>query len=390
MLAESIKNMYEYFKNEVTRIASSEFIQAPEMMTEFHTVVLEKSILDLSLTEKIRSMKRTNKVNVVLLLSAKEQMHYTVPLGAVDRLLVKPVTIQSVFNTIIKLEETKKIPGMSRGLEQSADAHFKGDAKQKVFEEFQGRRVLIIENDSEHQKRLLSLLGRSGINLSLAKNANEALWMLEKLSTFDFILLDAGIDSGSSVHLSQKVRRVNRYKGVPIVLMGEENVNPHVSVIDETVKKPVQAELLFTLLNHYLTNEISLSKEDYANIPNIAFINTVSLAARDGFEMASFDEELYIDILTEFMELYGDSAVKMNQALVKDDLQTIKQLCLDVKGVSGNIGAYRLSIIMAQIHAAISNDKLNDLIGLMNQYQPELEHVKQEILAYTKGTTPFV
>ena len=106
--------------------------------------------------------------------------------------------------------------------------------------------------------------------------------------------------------------------------------------------------------------------------------------------MASFDEELYIDILTEFMELYGDSAVKMNQALVKDDLQTIKQLCLDVKGVSGNIGAYRLSIIMAQIHAAISNDKLNDLIGLMNQYQPELEHVKQEILAYTKGTTPFV
>ena len=390
MLAESIKNMYEYFKNEVTRIASSEFIQAPEMMTEFHTVVLEKSFLDLSLTEKIRSIKRTNKVNVVLLLSAKEQIHYTAPLGAVDRLLVKPVTIQSVFNTIIKLEETKKTPALSRGVEQSADAHFKGDAKQKVFEEFQGRRVLIIDNDAENQKRLIALLGRSGINLSLAKNTNEALWMLEKLSAFDFILLDGGIDSESSVPLSHKVRRMNRYKGVPIVLMGEENTNPHLSVIDETVKKPVQAELLFTLFNHYLTTEISLSREDYANIPKIAFINTVSLAARDGFEMASFDEGLYADILTEFMELYGASAVKMNHALVKDDLQTIKKLCLDVKGVSGNIGAYRLSIIMAQIHAAISNDKLNDLIGLMNQYQPELERVKKEILAYLKGETPFM
>ncbi|MBU1641938.1 hypothetical protein KKE54_01145 [bacterium] len=390
MLAESIKNMYEYFKNEVTLIASSEFIQAPEMMTEYHTVVLEKSFLDLSLTEKIRSVKRANKVNVVLLLSAKEQIHYTVPLGAVDRLLVKPVTIQSIFNTIIKLEETTKIPGMSRGLEESADIQFKGNAKQKVFEEFQGRRILIIDNERANQKKLLAMLGRSGINLSLAQNANEAQWMLEKMSTFDFILIDGGIDSESNVHLSQKIRGMNRYKGIPIILMGEEVVTSHVSVIDERVKKPVQAELIYTLLNHYLTTEISLTIEDETNIPNLLFINTVSLAARDGFEMASFDEELYIDILTKFMELYGNSAAKMNRALVKDDLQTIKQLCLDVKGVSGNIGAYRLSTIMAKIHAAISNDKLNDLIGLMNQYQPELEHVKKEILTYTKGATPFV
>jgi DNA-binding response OmpR family regulator/signal transduction histidine kinase/HPt (histidine-containing phosphotransfer) domain-containing protein len=389
MLAESIKKMYEYFKNEVTLIASAVFIQAPEMMTEYHTVVLEKSFLDLSLTEKIRSLKRTNKVNVVLLLSAKEQMHYTAALGAVDTLLVKPVTIQSVFNTIIKLEETTKIPGMSRGLQESADVQFKGNAKQRIFEEFQGRRILIIDNESANQKKLLSLLGRSGINLSLAQNDSEAQWMLEKLPTFDFILLDSGIDSESSMHLSQKIRRMNRYKGVPIVLMGEEAVRSQVSVIDERVKKPVQAELLYTLLNHYLTSEISLAIEDERNIPDHAFINTVSLAARDGFEMASFDEELYTDILTEFMELYGNSAAKMNHALVKDDLQAIKQLCLDVKGVAGNIGAYRLSVIMAQIHAAISNDKLNDLIGLMNQYQPELEHVKKEILAYTKGATPF-
>ncbi len=116
----------------------------------------------------------------------------------------------------------------------------------------------------------------------------------------------------------------------------------------------------------------------------MAFINTVSLAARDGFEMASFDEELYADILREFMSLYGDSSQRMNGVLVKDDLQTLKQICLDVKGVAANIGALRLSSVTAQIHAAISKGKVKDLMALMNQYQPELERVKKEIEAYLK------
>ncbi len=207
--------------------------------------------------------------------------------------------------------------------------------------------------------------------------------MFEKMPVFDIILLSSEIDSESTLRFSQKIRNLSRYKGVPIIIMSKESRDADGSVADQFITKPVQTGALFTLFNHYLSKE-DLLDENRQYFPKIAFINTVSLAARDGFEMASFDEELYVDILREFIALYSDSAQKMNSVLVKDDLQELKQVCLDVKGVAANIGALRLSSITAQIHAAISKGKAKDLMALMNQYQPELERVKKEIQAYLK------
>ncbi|MGB5964759.1 MAG: response regulator [Sulfurimonadaceae bacterium] len=383
MLAKSIQNMYEYFKNDVTLLISSEFASNPEIISEFHTVVIDKNAFALSIVEKIRAIKRAHKVNVVALLHAKDAVGYQIPIGAVDHLLIKPITIENVFNTIIALEEKKDKGETGKASEQSGESQLKGEDNKNIFEEFYGRRILIIDNERVNQKMLFTLLRRSGVNLTLAQSAQESLWMFAKMPVFDIILLSGEIDSESTLRFSQKIRNLSRYKGVPIIVMSKERRDDESSAADQLTSKPVQASTLFTLFNHYLSKN-DLAGENRQYFPTRAFINTVSLAARDGFEMASFDEELYADILREFIALYSDSAQKMNSVLVKDDLQELKQICLDVKGVAANIGALRLSSITAQIHAAISKGKAKDLMALMNQYQPELERVKAEIQAYLK------
>ncbi len=383
MLAKSIQNMYEYFKNEVTLLLSSEFASQPEIITDFHTVVIDKDALGLSLVEKLRAIKRDHSVNVVALLHAKDEVNYQVPVGAVDKLLIKPITIQNVFNTIIALEESRETGEMSKSFEHSVASQFKGKGTKKIFEEFYGRRILVIEKERANQKMLFTLLRRSGVNLSLAQSTQESQWMFEKMPVFDIILLAGEIEREGSLSFSQKIRSLGRYKGVPIVIMSNDNQHSDGSAADQFISKPVQAGALFTIFNHYLSKD-GLLEENRHYFPKSAFINTVSLAARDGFEMASFDEELYTDILREFVTLYGDSSQRMNGVLVKDDLEELKQICLDVKGVTANIGALRLSSITAQIHAAISKGKAKDLMALMNQYQPELERVKKEIQAYLK------
>jgi hypothetical protein len=40
---------------------------------------------------------------------------------------------------------------------------------------------------------------------------------------------------------------------------------------------------------------------------------------------------------------------------------------------------------MAEIYAAIANEKVKDPMGPIHQYQPEPERVKEEILSCTKG-----
>ena len=382
-LAESIQNMYEYFQNEVTLLRSSEFASQPEIISEYHTVVIDKDALGLSLVEKVRAVKRAQKVNVVALLHAKDEVDYKIPLGAVDQLLIKPITIQNVFNTIIALEERQELGEMSDSFEKSVESQFKGEANKKIFEDFYGKRILLIEKERDNQKMLFTLLRRSGVNLTLAQSTQESLWMLEKMSVFDIILVSREINSESTLPFSQKIRTFNRYKGVPIVIMSKETFDTDNSGADQWITKPVQARALFTLFNHYLSKE-EMTEESKQYISARGFINTVSLAARDGFEMASFDEALYSDILQEFVTQYSDSSQRMNAILVKDDLRSLKQICLDVKGVTANIGALRLSSITAQIHSAISKGQPKDLMALMNQYQPELERVKKEIQAYLK------
>ena len=379
-LAKSIQNMYEYFKNEVTLLLSSEFLLKPEIISEFHTVVIDKDLLGLSLVEKLRAIKRSHQVNIVALLHAKDDVGYQLPLGAVDQLLIKPITIQSVFNTIVALEESKEAAAENNTLVPSPE----DESNRKTFEDFYSRRILVIENERVNQKMILSLLRRSGINLTLAQSAKESLWMFQKMRVFDIILIGVEIDRETTLRLSQKIRSLSRYKGVPIVIMSKDKRDDDSAGIDQYISKPVQAAELYSLFNHYLSKESTLAEDNVQFMPKAAFINTVSLAARDGFEMASFDEELYIEILKEFIALYSDSAKKMNSILVQDELEDLKQICLDVKGVAANIGAFRLSSITAQIHASISKGKVKDLMALMNQYQPELERVKKEIQAYLK------
>lgn len=383
-LAKLIKNMYEYFKNEVTLVPSSELISTPEMISKYHTVVIDKGALSLSLVEKIRAIKRAHKVKVVALLGAKDSMEYQIPHGAVDRLLIKPITIQSVFNTIVALEESQEDAGINDTVVESTKRELKAESNKKTFEDFYSRRILVIENEHVNEKILLTLLRRSGVNLSLAQSSEESLWMLEKMRVFDLILLSTEIDKKTSLTLSQKIRRLGRYKGTPVIVMSNNKIEDNSSGVDQYMSKPVRAGELYTLFNHYLSQENTLSERSKQFRPKAAFINTVSLAARDGFEMASFDEGLYIDILREFIALYSDSAKMMNNILVKDDLEELKQACLDIKGAAADIGALRLASITARIHAAISNGKVKDLMVLMNQYQPELERVKGEIEAYLK------
>ncbi len=384
-LIQSIKTMYEYFKNEVTVISSFDLLQDPEQIQKYQAVVIDKHFLNLSLIQHFRSVKKKHKVNVTVLINAKDELHYTIPVGAADQLLVKPVTIQRVFNSIIALEEKHTPPSMSQAMQASAKSEFKEEINQKVFEDFQGKRLFIIESDKSNQAMLLSLLGRSGINITLAKNMQEGLWMLENLPTFEFILLAAGIDNEESLTLSRRIRHMNRYKGVPIIIMGSTLKEADTSAVDEHLSTPVQAEMLYTYLDNYLSVDDQDPEAHDRNVTDTPFINTVTLAARDGYEMASFDEELYKEILREFMQMYKDSDIKMNQFLVKDELEDLRQLCLDVKGVAANIGAQNLANIAAKIHASISNEMPRNLMELIHRYQPELKRVTAEVDGYLKS-----
>ncbi len=374
VLAKSIKNMYEYFQNEVSILQNSDFESNVDVITAYHTTVIDKGALTLSVLEKIRAIKRAEKSNVVALLSAKDVVSYEMPYGAVDQLLVKPVTIQNVFNTIIAFENSSdEAQGIQEGV---------SNFDTTLFQVYEGRRVLCIESERTTQKAFLKLLRSSGINISMAKTAQEGLWMLEKMPTFDLVLIGEELNDEAKISLTEKVRAMRRYKGVPIIVMAKMTPVEVAPGVDQYLKKPIDGSNLNIFFRHYLGTDQSASVLQEKVRPKAGYINSVSLAARNGYEMASYDEVLYSDILKEFMKMYGDSAQKMNAALVKDDLSGVQKMCLDIKGVSANIGALRLSSIAAQIHAAITKGKAKDLMLLVNQYQPELEDVKKEIEAY--------
>ena len=65
-----------------------------------------------------------------------------------------------------------------------------------------------------------------------------------------------------------------------------------------------------------------------------------------------------------------------------DDLEGAKKLCLDIKGVSDNIGAVGLAEVAAQLHEALSKGEEKELVRLTESFDEKLQAVLKEMRRY--------
>ncbi len=410
----ALSKMLEYFHYEVHTMPILE--EAGVLLEEVPVDILliDEQKLSKYAIKRIAELKKERMIKIVLIESLFNQTtnsQYRVK--EIDRYLLKPFNQQSVFNIILELY------GEKQALNDKNRKISRDDLKV-----LSGKKVLVAEDNEINQRVLSGLLDGSGIVLTMVENGREAIDMLHKNSDFDLIFMDISMPVMDGYEASRLIREYRAYDGIPIIALTanamEDEIEHAISCgMQGYIGKPLNVEILYQkLLDILYKNTASVSYQPQSEVeepkvpseeanPSVeeaetifdepveeTLKETVKPAAEpeqsvssivifeDGVERCGGDKELYAALLEDFREMYSDS-VQVLQAIAEEKrYRDGKQFAHDIKGVSGNIGAYKLSESAAALEDAFIRESQSNYSLLMKNYQEHLKRVLETIEDY--------
>ena len=257
--------------------------------------------------------------------------------------------------------------------------------KKEDFSRFSGMHILLAEDNIINQKVILGLLGDSGINIEVADDGQEALNILEKNNNFTLILMDAHMPNIDGFEATRIIRKNPKYDHIVVVALSGDTASDDIKKMkdagmSETLEKPLKMDALYDILYAYNTREPKQNKE---NSPKN---NTIALNIKEGLNICANDQELYQEVLNEFLNNYANSSELLNSFIQKNNYNEADKLLLDIAGVTANLGANTLHDIALKIKESLKKEN-QPLSSILQNYQEELQKTVNEIKIYIQDNS---
>jgi PAS domain S-box-containing protein len=116
--------------------------------------------------------------------------------------------------------------------------------------------ILVVEDEEANQIFIKELLETTKINITLAENGTQAIEMYKANPNFDIILLDIRLPDILGLDVAKEIRKTNTT--IPIIAqtayaMGDDRELSLKSGCTNYISKPIDINLLLTMINDYLT-----------------------------------------------------------------------------------------------------------------------------------------
>ena len=396
--AQATEKLFAYFRADVTVLTAQNFGENMPNFALYDIVALNDTLFNFKILEALKKVKKVQELKIISLdnLFSSENV---VPNNAIDISLVKPLTQEYVFDTLIELYDAKKekveIVEKEAALVTDTEAlpiHRENfidavNINLESFKNFKGAHVLIVEDNVINQKVVLSVLGKSEMELSVANNGEEAVaFMHENVGKVDFIFMDINMPVMDGYRASELIRNDNRYDKVPIVsltaLVSEHEIEKMFdSGMNGYLPKPVRIEKLYAALDVFLSPE---KKEKSSTTTNHVTkpMKLEGLNIEEGLEHMKGNDIFYKEVLKEYMDAYAQSDAVFEKLVNEQRYMQVKMLCLDMKGLTGTIGAKDMHVIINEIHQHIIYKKPELLHSYVSRYKTELVKLNRSIKTY--------
>jgi len=389
--ALAIKKMFAYFKHEVKVISKEEFLRNMPNLTPYDIVVLNESLFTIRLVEYLNKIKTGKELRVIALndlihahknnfVDAIIDVHLFKPLNQ-ERILemiidMYDIKVPTAFNTEKKgnIPDAKIFKGHIVGTKNVTHAH---------FQEFKGKNVLIVEDNLINQKVLINLLHQSEIHISVANNGQEAVDLVKGSKIdFDLVLMDINMPIMDGYTATQMIRLDTKYDALPIVaftaLVLESEIRKMFnSGINAFLAKPLNIGKLYTVFAMYLS-EKPISETLEENREEV-YENYDGLDVKKGISHANNSVALYVEVIKEFDIAYGHSAEVFAKLVAEHRYEQIRMLCIDLRGLTGTIGAYDMYGLIMEIHQCLLYNKRELLPNYVGKYKFEMKILSQSI-----------
>jgi CheY-like chemotaxis protein/signal transduction histidine kinase len=397
--ALAIRKMFAYFRHEVKVISLEEFMKNIPNLTSFDIVVLHESLFTVRLVEYLKKIKMEKDLKVIALNSLLQSDKKSFVNEVIDTHLFKPLNQERIFEMIVDIYNIKTPIDMKEAKKndiQRVQTHktniteTKGITKNS-FKDFSDKNILIVEDNLINQKVLINLLHLSGMHISVANNGQEAVDMVKESKVqFDLVLMDINMPIMDGYAATQMIRLDKKFDGLPIVaftalVLDSEIQKMFNSGINAFLSKPLNIGKLYTALSIYLS-DTSTAVSKVKAIESEEEITYAGLNIEEGIKHASNSEALYIEVLKEFSTAYGTSDEIFLKLIQEHRYEQVKMLCVDMRGLTGTIGAEKMHTLVTEILQQLLYKKYDMLVNFNAKYIFEIKKLKRSIDKYISAS----
>lgn len=247
------------------------------------------------------------------------------------------------------------------------------------FCDFSGERLLVAEDNLINQKVIVKMLADSGIEVVIANDGQEALDILAGDSDFRLILMDAHMPNVDGFEATRIIRANPQYDHIAVSALSGDVAADDIRKMQEAgmeaqLEKPLRMDALYDVMYTYF----DLPGEEAAPAGSAAD-DSDELHASEGLDISGGDKALYMEILHEFVEMYGGSDAVIGAHLANGDLDAAKALMLDISGIAANIGADQLAETAGKLREALLANDESEYMALNQRYKEHLQALLIEI-----------
>jgi CheY-like chemotaxis protein len=401
--ALAIKKMFAYFRHDVKVVSIDKFRDSKPKLTPYDIVVLDESLFSVGILNYIKEIKAQKDIKVIALNSLLRINHdEALSNDVVDKILMKPLNQERVFEVITTLYESANksvIDEIKSDILKSQKAQiYKSDItetkniKQHDFYDFNGKKILIVEDNVINQKVLTNILHLSGMEITIANNGQEAVNLITKAKAevFDLVLMDINMPVMDGFTATRAIREDKRFDNLPIVaftaLVLESEIRKMFdSGMNAYLDKPIKLGKLYSAFTMFLLDNPNEqhSVQDQRAVSKVADVKDLpGLNVIMGISHSNNSQALYMEILKEFIDAYGKSYEVFATLVMEHRYEQLKMLCLDMKGLSGTIGAEDMNVKIEEVQKLLLYNKYELLNSYVDIYKKELLKLMKSIHTY--------
>ena len=356
--AAAMRKLLEYFHNDVDIYSQSELESLAPDLSRYDMLFISEKLLTFDLIKQIDPLKVSGDIKVVIVGSMLHQTNNSnVVQKLADSRIMKPVNQQNILDLFVDFYgdelELLKVPDDKEELSTSMpriviERTQKQDVNKDDFVVFSGARVLLAEDNTINQKVVSSLLKGSGVEVDMAEEGLIALEMAQSIE-YDLILMDVNMPIMNGLEATERLKAMPKTAHIPIVALSGSTMPDEIAEMkacgmDDRLEKPIKVQELFSVFSKYLRVNPILDEVVEEAIPDQFY------QVEDGIERCGGDVELYRELVAEFVKLYKHSDKTLQKLYSEKNARAIKEMSLDIKGVSANIGAYSLAVAAKKIN----------------------------------------
>ena len=375
-----LERMLRSFSFQVTAFRNP--FDAIELLSreDFDLLVIDFNLPELSGIELYKRLVANTEITVpkTIFVSAtgRESYYNQANQLGVKNFLVKPINQSLMFDAVMNAlkgtawSQTNKV--------QNEEGHLK---YQRTLAD---KHVLLVEDNDINQLVAKDILEQVGIQVSIASHGEEAIKHVHA-NKFDAVLMDVQMPIMDGYQATEILRKTYSGSELPIIAMtanalrGDRERSIE-SGMNDYISKPIDPKLLFETLEKWLSGDSMKTNGTFTKeTPNetIRILDFEKALIRLGNKQA-----FYFDLLKRYADNYSDlvndfTALRLNQ---QDD--EAKRLIHSLKGVTGNIGAMKLSRFIAQFeeqyesyNEKILGEKLEELSDLNEELLNTIDRV---------------